>query len=361
MAITKILGVSHAPEGFVGNAASCYGLAYTGLDPVAVWSTYTACLRIQGDKMILGKNPDANQAVAGTITIPFASLIGGSTVKPNKVTVGFRHERLIPTAAAHQIFAIRGDRIHNTPYEGIQSFVAHIADQAGSYYYEVVLDFVDRSYTVWMDGTLITPRTALSASITKDNIGTLFWQIGTVAIAYLPQAALDNPISTFADVYCTIDTGDVNDPYPGRLGPISVVRLPVLSDGNSPWPTSNSASVTSVLNTRRQLGAALSAPYAGNDVAKTPLVLKLDTSAIPAGVTLAGMELATTPFRDASAGTALNISLKYNADVQSLLNITPVVTNVGNDTRLGLVTKLPGNGTLSKANVAAAELVFTPT
>lgn len=367
MAITKLLGMEHLPQDFFGSADTGYGLTNLDIDVRSFWgsgseaSGNVCTMRTKDGKMLFGKRPVSvvSSNCAGKVTIPFSKLIGGADVKPNKITLGFRVQRVRAAAGVYPLFAISTDRAGAQPYVGYNDVIKHeVADPLNTLYYEIELDFVARTVRWWVDNNYVS-SVALQAGITKDNIATMFWQVGTIGI-YLMSWATDDPSAIFSDIYVTTDTGIANDEFAGRLGPINLTRLPVLSDGNSPWITSNGQTVTAVLNTRRNNTATMSAPSAGNDPANTPLVLKLDASAIPAGAKVMGVSMSTTPFREASGGTALNVSLKYNADVTSLLNVTPVVTAPGVDTSLGIHTKLPGNVAMTKAGITASELVFTP-
>lgn len=368
MAITKLLGMEHLPQDHYGSADTGYGMSVLDMDIKSFWGSGSEAggnvctVRTKDGKMLFGKRPASVNVsnCAGKVTIPFSKLIGGADVKPNKITLGFRVQRVRAAAGVYPLFALCTDRTSAQPYVGYNDVVKHeVADPLNTLYYEIELDFVARTVRWWVDNTYVS-SVALQGGFTKDNIATMFWQIGTIGI-FLMNWATDDPTAIFSDIYVTTDTGIANDEFAGRLGPITLARLPVLSDGNSPWITTNGQSVTSVLNTRRSNAATMSAPSAGNDPALTPLVLKLDASAIPAGAKVMGMSLSTTPFREASGGTALNVSLKYNADVTSLLNVTPAVTVPGVDTILAIQTKLPGNVALTKAGITASELVFTPT
>jgi hypothetical protein len=368
MAITKLFCMEHLPQDFYGSANTGYGFVNADLDVKSFWgsgseaSGNVCTVRTKDGKLLFGKRPVAvvSSSCAGKVTIPFSKLIGGPNVKPNKVTMGFRCQRVRAAQGMYPLFAITTERESGQPYAGYHDVVQHnVADPLNTLYYEIELDFVARTVRTWIDNTP-TINVAMNAGITKDNIANFFWQMGTIAI-YLMNWATDDPAAILSDIYVTTDTGIPGDPYTGRLGPINVVRTPILDDGSSPWPTSNSQTVTAVLNTRRTDAATQSSPYIGNDLAKTPLKLKLDTSGIQAGGTVLGMAVSVTPFRDAAGGIPTNISLKYNADVLSLLDLTPSVTTPGPDTNLGLFTTLPGGVALSKTSIAAAELVFTPT
>lgn len=360
MAITKIIGVEHLPQGVYGTATIGHGLALSDLNVqtyfVANYNGYA--LRAENGLLALGKYATTNTtAAAGLSTIPFKNLIGAIT--PNKVIYGFRRTVVTPPSTPIPMFAICDSAAASGTNTLLAPFTTISTEAAGSSnYYELELDFVAKTYTVYKDGVAVVAATTLPTTITKDTIANLYLGTGTKANSISITTA-QYLIATFSDIYFIADTGDATDTMVKRLGSVTVARLPIkTATSDTAWTPSDSAkSVADVLNTNRA-SSYENSPYASSPSNNAPLKLTVDRSALKKPIL--GLSVVLGSLKDSGVTASLKANLSLNNVSSASVTVTPPESTVGAEVQVANVSVLPGGKDLSNANVDALQLVLTP-
>lgn len=355
MAIARILGFEHLPSGFgnldngiLWNAAVCFGLAASDLGATCsiAASSNGMCLRVESKRMAFGKWTTGNATAAAALTTLTLSSFTTETAA-KKIIIGFRYE-IAKVCTNSQPMMTIGNKAAaaETAYgQVISAFWQAASQPVGEQgYCELVLDFVAGTFTAMKDG--VATNTGSLGTLTAANFKDHFWCVGRKDVGQAVTTGADIWFY-IGDVYCVVDTGDVNDPFRDPLGPIDVRRM-TASNVTGSWAASDSSALSVVVNGKKTTTADLNTPYISNQ--NDTAVLSMDlTVSIPNGGKLLGFDATLGAYHD--GGVSGNLKASWTVDGTAKPDVTVTVPTLGatalKDLRAGVSSNPNGVGTVN--------------
>lgn len=277
MAITKVWGFEHLPQDFaLGAQATGYGLTGAGMFVSLSYSSPVSSPmvpRVSGNKLIVGQMATNPGVGGGIIGLRMNSFFPQDITGAKKAIIGFRAEKLNSG----------GDVL--TSLFGIESVLtgtgnplfANISLADSSFpvgeinYYEIELNYVLSTYTVFKNDVQITSGSYTQAA---SNMSNLYWRIGRYATNWCVGTGPRDMIA-ISDIYTIVDMGDVNDLEVNRLGSgFQSVRLPLLTASGAGW-TPSTGTIVDALSAVRTVANDLT-PNVAASTDLTPLRLTVD-------------------------------------------------------------------------------------
>lgn len=373
---TKLVGLNHLQKGRIGTLATCYGFGSSSYDPSTTRNATTQGamgLLISGDsKLQFLVNDTAGTTKAGLSQIPMSKFIDNRQ-DVTELTIGMLIDTGFtpsitngyPLVGLHTSKIVMGST-EQTPYKFITQPAANTAAKSG--YYEFVFTIAaagdsvsPNKVDVYMDGGFISTIALPNGSINRSTLRSMYLTFGTVAMSCYGSAnGTDTVLFTAGDIYAQYDT--VLSDGTTRMGPIKIRPLPVASSNTPPWVASDGGTVLSVLNAADHHGT-ITTPYLTSDVAKTPLRLKPDVSGILDSETIIAVSGLSSASRDALNAASITGLWSYNGQVSASTVYLPTSGDwsTQKDAPVVNLRTMPDGTPITKAKLAALELVLTPT
>lgn len=334
-----------------------------------------------GNGFALRPAGNISQSVRSVSTIPLQNLApdykllpaaGGHSVK--KITIGMRLAIQSTAGMAggwHHLFAL-----HQNPAGGVGSqepympilhhgsLVGGVGPEADGYY-EVVMPVPLNNQAVaaelYKDGVFVRLiNLPAHPNFTQQNM-IMFWYLGNAASDVL-IANYNGWYCNMTDIYVTMDLGIPDDEFTGRLGPISLTRMPVKTVDAPGYVLSNvNLTAPEHLNTVKQDTDSKN-PNLISPADNTPLKVKFDTSAIGSKKVL-GVRIESAVFKDPGVAVTVSTSLSDGEDTIAGANIAPDGTVSGytpKESPIATITKMPSGDALTATSLANLEVVLTP-
>jgi len=355
----KLFGFENLPEGFLtGSPPFGHGSAYSDLVPIMITGTPANALtpRILNNKLQFGKTAQLTGQIEGSVAYPMTAFIGNST--PTMVIIGVKIDRPIDASTINIINLRSGVANPGTVLQ--QLVIATYVIVPSNSYFEIVLDMVARTCTLFRDEVQIT-STALAAGVTQANLSSLYLETGRTNTNWVSTGGSGIPydVWAFSDMYCLYEDGVAPIEPITRLGPVSVKRLPVVSASGAGYVPSNAGTVVDVLNTDKADPATLIAPKVAVPSDGTPLKVKFDTSPIGSFV-VRGIDIKVAGLKDVAGDRTLGGAVASNGSSSPSINIPMTAAAAPVNTRVMSGPKLPDGSGLNIANIGAMEVVITP-
>lgn len=212
-----------------------------------------------------------------------------------------------------------------------------------NYYIEVMIDRVNQTRSVWIDGALVVNASSVS----------LAGQVSTDKLIYsFASSITGNTGCTFQykDMYFM---DDPNDGSVSRLGPIVARPITINTASGTGW-TPSSGSISGALNTTVNTGTP-STPNVTSASDGTPLVTTLATTA-DAGAAVQGLLFVASGERNSGTGTTLRTTIADQATPPNQLALTALqfsTTAFQYGRTLGFVPYAPDGSTWNAAKITA--------
>ncbi|MNQ09544.1 hypothetical protein D3C85_223610 [compost metagenome] len=355
----KLFGFENLPEGFLtGTPPFGHGAAYSDLVPIMITGNSANAFtpRILNDKLQFGKTAQLTGQIEGSVAYPMTAFIGDST--PTFVSIGVRIDRPISSSTINIINLRSGIANPGTVLQ--QLVLASSVIIPSNSYFEIVLDMVARTYTIFRDEVQIASA-ALVAGVTQANLSSLYLETGRAGTNWVSTGGSGIPydVWSFSDMYCIYEDGVAPIEPVSRLGAVSVKRLPVVSAVGAGYVPSNAGTVVDVLNTDKVDPATLIAPKVAVPSDGTPLKVKFDTSPI-GDFAIKGIDIKVGGLKDVAGDRTLSGAVTSNGSSSPSINIPMTAAAAPVNTRVMSGPKLPDGGGLSVVNIGAMEVVITP-
>jgi len=392
MAIKRILGVSHLPQGSnYGSVDSGYGLAMLNL-PYPFTRGYNSnyqgyFLSINGDAIEFGSSAlGSAQGWLGCCGIRTAAFAGADAVANaanlKKMILGFRLTKGNKSPGKNMACLTSTSSSITSSTSGLGNvgflmnasgaFTYYASDRINtaipgnpnSFYGEIVWTAngsASASVALYVDGQLmldgVTDPYSLSNLMTTATANLLIGE-GPNGSKLVSSSTRD-VFFTISDLYCIVDDGTPDDPFIDRLGPIKLTRVPVLSTDANIWtPGSGQAAI---LNQRRDKDGSTDSTTIPNILSSddlSSLLANLDTSVL--GGDPVAIQIAASAIKTAATPGNLNLQAIYGGTALNGKVFTDLLTSASPlDRTLPLLTTL-GSDPLTKANLANLKVAVAP-
>lgn len=360
------IGIEHLDDGF-GNPRAGAGFMYAGWDVYTVkhsghqlMSIFKKDNQVRFGLMAAGTTGSAE----GIVQILMSSLWGTNRNDVAKACIGFRYKPGNRVASAGVQLGVKGVRATSDSATGPDNSIYTFPLNQTEAYFEIELipygGVAGYGFTIYRDGDVIATAT-VGAWLTRPKFPSAFFTIGNSAVVHAAQVSdwtQGDYLFSLEDMYVawtTVQTEKI------RLGPIRVKRLPYAQLDAGNWTPQGGKTALEVLNLTNN-SAAKRTDYLASDPANSVLKCKLDLSSLKSGDQILAVSAITSAWRD--GGTVGNLNVRWNhTDGQSPASAYSPTSDVYSqqfDVQVPVLTTTPGGAALTKASMAALELVVTP-
>lgn len=396
MPLKRLFGVSHLPQGGnYGNANTGFGLAMLNLAfpfTRAFNASYAGIwLTVENDAIVLGKSAGSGAAGTGVgcTGIRVAGMFGADTLANaaniNRLVLGVRitkgprmpqrtiaiwstANRAIDTSLSGTgntgiAMNLSGQFGYFSSVAPVQAFTVLPGDPSSAY-----IEFVwEKSGTtatvkIYVDGQFLfgTNEAVTLAQFLTNATSNFMMGEGPNGAGIIDNTGSRNIYVQYSDIYTLVDDGTVGDTMNDRLGPIRLKRVPILSADANNWTTSNSASIPSVLNQRRDNDGTTDTttlPAVTNAADQSALSLNLDLSQV---VNPIAVQVAASAARTAATPGNLALQTRYNGPALQDQTFSDLSTAASPLDRTLLPLVALGSDPLNKANLANLKIQLAP-
>lgn len=281
-----------------------------------------------------------------------------------KACIGFRYKPGNRAASVAVPLGMKLDRVTGDGGTGPDNVIYTIPTNQTEAYFEIEIipynGVAGYGFTVYRDGDQIA--TAIMGTwFTRPSMPACQFTIGSAALVHAAQVsgwAQGDYLFSMEDMYVAWTTDQAEKI---RLGPIRVKRLPYEQLDLGGWTPQGGKTALEVLNLTNN-SAAKRTDYMASDPANSVLKCKLDLSGLKSGDQILAVSAITSAWRD--GGTVGNLNIRWNhTDGQSPASAYSPTSDVYTqqvDVQVPVLTTTPGGAALTKASMAALELVVTP-
>ncbi|MCO6704720.1 hypothetical protein [Streptomyces sp. CHB9.2] len=358
-------GVEHLDDWF-GNARIGAGLVSAGLDMYTVkqgvhqlLSLFKKDNQIRYGLMAAGTTGSAE----GCVQI----LIGSLFAKRSdiaKACIGFRYKPGNRVASVAVPIGTKLDRVSGDGGTGPDNVIYTIPVNQTEAYFEIEIIPYDGvagyGFTIYKDGDQIGTA-VMGGWLTRPAFPNCQFVIGSASLVHASQVsgwAQGDYLFSMEDVYIawtTVQTDNI------RLGPIRVKRIPYGQVNLGAWTPQGGKAAVDILNLPNN-SAASRTDYLASDPANTTLKCKLDLSGLKDTDKILALGSITSAWRDGATVGNLTVNWSHT-DGQgpaSAYSPTSGAYSTQFDVPVPVLTTTPGGAALTKASMAALELVVTP-
>lgn len=370
MPITKVAGFAHlASDGKTGDYAKGHSFVQSEYNVVQarVGSATPLGYAPSGNRMAYGKQLyNGSGSTHGISTIELTPFFGGldpATFK--KFIMAFRLETTGNALTAN--FPVIGFTLNDvaaasgTGYASDDLLVYSTGDVAWANritQVDLVFDLVAKQLTYYVDGAVTKTLTIPDRFITNFANLKMFSGRKDTTITGSTSNGVTNYLAYFDNWYAVADTGDTNDPYRDRLGPMLVERIPVTAaDGT--WTPSTGTNL-SVINTARTVDeAANQTPVTVSPGDNSGLTVSLDMSGYSSVRPLKGISVSVGSFK--ASGELGALDAQWTSSEGDLAKVEVPSPNLASTT---VVARLQAVKAISKlpatANTGSLKLKLLP-
>lgn len=359
------IGIEHLSETFSSSRAGC-GFYTLGLD-ISVKKHSNSAYGLlgifkKGNQLRYGL-PVATtlDSCNGMVQFPVKTLWANRT-DIEQYVFGFRYKK--GSKAATMIIGLILDAVTTDTAAKPDTIIYSIPAGSDEGYYEfrlVPYDFTDRGIQVYKDGELIT-TVVVSSNWVRSLLASRCWfTIGTAASTVWTGAADLLPgewAFSMEDIYSAWSTDRTEKIL---QGPIRIKRLPYSEVSPASWTVQGGKTPLEVLNlTSNSFGDRTD--YLVSDLANTTLKAKLDLSGLKSTDQVKALVLTSNAWRDGGTTGTLSTKVTHTDGESPAVSYAPTTGawNTQYDVPIANLTTTPGGAALTKASMAALELVVTP-
>jgi hypothetical protein len=359
------IGIEHLDDWF-GNPRVGAGFLHTGWDMYTVkqgahqlMSIFKKDAQLRYGLMAAGTNGSAE----GMVQILNRTLWANRS-DIAKACIGFRYKPGNRTPSAAIPIGMKLDRVTGDGGASADNVIYTFPTTQGEAYFEIEIIPYDGvagyGFTVYRDGDQIATA-AMGSWFTRAAWPACQFAIGSATLVHAAQVngwLQGDYMFSWEDMYVAWTTDQTEKI---RLGPIRVKRLPYEQVDLSNWTAQGGKTALDILNLTNN-SANKRTDYLSSDPANSVLKCKLDLSGLKSSDQVLALSAITSAWRD--GGTVGNLNVRWDhTDGQSAASAYTPTSDVYTqqfDKQVPVLTQTPGGAALTKASMAALELVVTP-
>jgi len=299
----------------------------------------------------------------GMVQIPMGNLFANRT-DIAKAVIGFRWKPGNRGASIAVPFGVLLNRVTSEGGYSPDTTILSVAAAQTECYFEIEIipynGVAGYGFFIYKDGELQS-TVAMSGWFTRAQMPTIQFTIGIGASALANQVsgwAQGDYLFSMEDIYVAWSTEQTDNL---RLGPIRVKRLPVSQVTLNDWTPQGGKSAVDILNLASN-SLDTRTDYLASDPANTVVKCKLDLSGLKTADRVLAVGASTSAWRDGATTGNLSTRWEHTDGQGAAVSYSPTSSTYLNqfDVPLQTLITTPGGAALTKASMAALELVVTP-